>query len=59
MDDIDIPNISSIEKPAQYAEAKAYKPKNKKVNRNKWKSKKTSIPNGGVARRYLTKGKYE
>ncbi len=59
MDDIDIPNISSIEKPAQYAEAKAYKPKNKKVNRNKWKSKKTSIPKGGGGRRYLSKGNYE
>ena len=59
MDDIDVPNIPSIEKPAQYAEAKAYKPKNKKVNRNKWKPKKTSIPKGGGSRRFLSKGKYE
>ena len=59
MDDIDISNISSIEKPAQYVEAKEYKPKNEKVNKNKWKSKKTSIPKGGGGRRYLSKGNYE
>ena len=59
MDDIDVPNIPSIEKPVQYAEAKAYRPRNEKVNRNKWKPKKTSIPKGGGGRRFLSKGKYE
>tara|TARA_R110002020_G_scaffold260390_1_gene474636 strand:+ start:1663 stop:1845 length:183 start_codon:yes stop_codon:yes gene_type:complete len=59
MDDIDVPNIPSIGKPVQYAEAKAYRPRNEKVNRNKWKPKKTSIPKGGGGRRFLSKGKYE
>jgi len=59
MDDIDIVHNIPIEKPSIYAEAKAYKPKNKKVNRNKWKSKKTSIPKGGGGRRFLSKGIYE
>ena len=59
IDDINILNIPSIEKPAQYAEAKAYRPRNEKVNKNKWKPKKTSIPKGGGGRRYLSKGNYE
>jgi hypothetical protein len=61
MDDADIfiLNHKPTEKPAIYAEAKAYKPRNEKVNRNKWKPKKTSIPKGGGSRRFLSKGKYE
>jgi hypothetical protein len=55
MDDIPL----SIDKPAYYAEAKEYKPKNEKVNQHRRKPKKTYIPKGGGGRRFLSKGKYE